>query len=79
MSAEVIRREVKAAHQSELESSVGAQSNVSQYGNPNVPRLPSAFRGYFGEPSESWVQRYGERADRPQLVLHAYTPRVIKS
>ena len=77
--AEVIPRELTAAHESGLESQVSPSWYVREDGSLDLPKLLGAFQGYFREYSESWVERYGHREAGPQLVLHAYLHRVIKS
>ena len=77
--AEVIPRELTAAHESGLESQVSPSWYVREDGSLDPPKLLGAFQGYFREHSESWVERYGHREAGPQLVLHAYLLRVINS
>ena len=77
--AEVIPRELTAAHESGLESQVSPSWYVREDGSLDLPKLLGAFQGYFREHSESWVERYGHREAGPQLVLHAYLHRVINS
>ena len=77
--AEVIPRELTAAHESGLESQVSPSWYVREDGSLDLPKLLGAFQGYFREHSESWVERHGHREAGPQLVLHAYLHRVITS
>ena len=77
--AGVIACELTAAHESGLESQVSPSWYVREGGSLDLPKLLGAFQGYFREHSESWVERYGHREAGPQLVLHAYLHRVIKS
>ncbi|MDE0629601.1 MAG: ATP-binding protein [Bryobacterales bacterium] len=77
--AEVIPRELTAAQESGLESQVSPGWYVREDGSLDLPMLLDAFQGYFGENSESWVERYGHREAGPQLVLHAYLHRVVNS
>ena len=77
--AEVIPRELTAAQESGLESQVSPSWYVNEDGSLDIKKLIRAFQVYFREHSESWVERYGHREAGPQLVLHAYLHRVIKS
>ncbi len=77
--AEVIPRELTAAQESELENIVSPQWYIKRDGSLDVGELLSGFQDYFREHSESWVERYGHREAGPQLVLHGYLHRVVKS
>ncbi len=77
--AEVVPRELSAALQSELEGSVDPEWNVNQDGSLDVSGLLGAFRAYFRENAEWWVERFGHKEAGPQLMLHAYLQRAVNS
>lgn len=77
--AEVVPRELTAVLHSGLQTQVDPAWYVNGDGSLDLAGLLSAFRGYFRENAESWVERYGHAEAGPQLVLHAYLQRVVNS
>ena len=52
---------------------------VDPDGGLNVARLLAAFREFFREHSEHWVQRFQYREAGPQLLLQAFLQRIVNS
>ncbi len=77
--AEVVPRELTAVLQSGLEAQVDPAWYVNADGSLDLAGLLRAFQGYSRENAESWVERFGHAEAGPQLVLHAYLQRVVKS
>ena len=77
--AEVIPRELTLPLEATLAGSVDPAWYVKADGGLDLVGLLVAFQGYFREHSESWVERFGHAEAGPQLVLHAYLQRVVKS
>ena len=77
--AEVIPRELTLPLEATMAGSVDPAWYVKADGSLDMDGLLGAFRDYFREHAESWVERYGHAEAGPQLVLHAYLQRVVNS
>ena len=76
--AEVVPRELGYVLQDSLDVQVAWY--VDDDGRLDMDKLLSAFRTFFGEHSEHWLDHLGEyREAGPQLILQAYLHRVVNS
>ena len=73
--AEVVPRELTAMAQERLQ--VQASWYVDAAGRLDMTKLLTAFRTFFGEHAEQWMQRFDYREAGPQLILQAYLQRVV--
>ena len=73
--AEVVPRELTAMAQERLQ--VQASWYVDAAGRLDMAKLLAAFRAFFGEHAEQWMQRFDYREAGPQLILQAYLQRVV--
>ena len=73
--AEVVPRELTAMAQERLQ--VQASWYVDAAGRLDMAKLLAAFRTFFGEHAEQWMQRFDYREAGPQLILQAYLQRVV--
>ena len=73
--AEVVPRELSAMAQERLQ--VQASWYVDAAGRLDLTKLLAAFRTFFGEHAEHWMQRFDYREAGPQLLLQAYLQRVV--
>ena len=73
--AEVVPRELTAMAQARLQ--VQASWYVDAAGRLDMEKLLAAFRTFFGEHAEHWMQRFDYREAGPQLILQAYLQRVV--
>ena len=73
--AEVVPRELTAMAQERLQ--VQASWYVDSDGHLDMEKLLTAFRTFFGEHAEHWMQRFDYREAGPQLILQAYLQRVV--
>ena len=76
--AEVVPRELGYVLQDSLDVQVAWY--VDDDGRLDMTKLLSAFRTFFGEHSEHWLDHLGDyREAGPQLILQAYLHRVVNS
>ena len=76
MYAEVVPRELGYVLQDSLDVQVAWY--VDDDGRLDMTKLLRAFRTFFGEHSEHWLDHLGEyREAGPQLILQAYLQRVV--
>ena len=74
--AELVPRELTFEVQAELR--VDSAGYIDQEGELDPSKLLAAFRSYFRERSEHWLQRFQYREAGPQLLLQGFLQRVAK-
>ena len=74
--AEVVPRELGYILQSGLDAN--AAWYVDGAGRLDMTKLLTAFRAFFGEHAEHWLERFADYPEAgPQLILQAYLQRVV--
>ena len=74
---EVVPRELGYVLQDSLEQDAAWYMDAT--GRLDMPKLLTAFRTFFGEHAEHWLQHLDYREAGPQLILQAYLQRVVNS
>jgi hypothetical protein len=76
---EVIPRDLTFVTQLNFESTVQTAWYITAEKRLDMPKLLTAFQGFFREHSESWVERFDYKEAGPQLLMQAFLQRIINS